>query len=146
MAFEILPLKILGDVLEIVPRTFQDHRGHFVELYKSSDFRKAGIPDVFVQDNYSYSTKGVLRGLHYQNPPHAQGKLIQCMTGSILDVCVDVRPSSPTFGKWDSLQLSSSEIRLLYIPPGFAHGFYVISEEAVVVYKCTAEYSPECER
>lgn len=116
-----------------------------METYKASDFSQAGIPD-FVQDNYSYSVKGVLRGLHYQKDPHAQGKLVGVIAGEIYDVAVDIRQESPTYGQWVGVSLSGENRLRLYIPPGFAHGFYVFSEFVHVVYKTTAEYSPEADR
>jgi len=145
MPFEFNPLGIPGPVL-ITPKSFQDDRGLFLELYKSSDFAKVGITDRLVQDNYSRSGKGVLRGLHYQKSPKAQGKLVICLRGSIFDVAVDIRKGSPAFGKWVGAELSENNHQMLYIPPGFAHGFQVLSEMADVLYKCTEEYSPADDR
>ncbi|MCI0468504.1 MAG: dTDP-4-dehydrorhamnose 3,5-epimerase [Nitrospirae bacterium] len=130
----------------IEPRVFPDGRGFFLEFYKHSDFRNNGIPDHFVQDNHSRSARNVLRGLHYQKDPKAQGKLVRCLTGNIFDVAVDIRKGSPTFGEWVGAGLSDENNHMLYIPPGFAHGFVVLSDIAEVIYKCTEEYSHESER
>lgn len=141
MPFEFEKLKLDGLVL-VKPRVFRDARGFFLEFYKKKDFALAGIPAEFVQDNHSKSAKGVLRGLHYQRGAAAQGKLMRCISGAILDVGVDIRPGSPTFGRWDAAELSALNARMLYLPPGFAHGFLVLSEVAEIIYKCTTEYSP----
>jgi dTDP-4-dehydrorhamnose 3,5-epimerase len=117
-----------------------------METYKYSDFLRNGIQEHFVQDNYSRSVRDVLRGLHYQRNPHAQGKLIQCIRGKIFDVAVDIRKGSPTFMQWISTELSEENNRMFYVPPGFAHGFIVVSDIADVIYKCTKEYSPEDDR
>jgi len=145
MAFEFIPFEISGAVL-VSPRVFGDGRGFFLELYKRADFEQGGIRDQFIQDNYSKSAKGVLRGLHYQKKPRAQGKLVMCMKGNIYDVAVDIRKGSPHFGKWVGVELSEENRSMLYVPPGFAHGFQVISDTAEVLYKCTEEYSPDDER
>lgn len=116
-----------------------------METYKASDFESHGVP-LFVQDNHSRSTYGVLRGLHYQKNPHAQGKLVSVVIGSIFDVAVDIRQESPTFGRWVAEILSAENRRRLYVPPGFAHGFCVTSETAEVIYKTTAEYAPDADR
>lgn len=134
------------DVILIEPEVFGDNRGFFVETYKKSDFVKAGIPDDFIQDNHSKSSFGVLRGLHYQLVPHAQGKLIRCIQGEIFDVAVDIRKSSPTFGKWVGETLTSDNKKMLYIPAGFAHGFLTLSETAEIAYKSNDEYAPQYER
>ncbi len=139
MPFEFTRLAI-PDVIRITPRTFADARGFFLETYKRSDFASFGIPD-FVQTNHSHSQRGVLRGLHFQTPPKAQGKLVYVVRGEILDVGVDLRRHSPTYGRWVSDWLSEDNHRMLYIPPGFAHGFYVTSNEADVLYQVTAEFS-----
>ena len=136
----------IPDVILIEPGIFADARGFFVETYKCSDFLNIGVREQFVQDNHSRSAHRVLRGLHYQKEPHAQGKLVQCMQGSIFDVAVDIRKGSPTFGRWDGVELSEEDHRMLYVPPGFAHGFVVLSESADVVYKCTGEYSQADDR
>lgn len=117
-----------------------------METYKQSDFTGLGIARGFVQDNYSMSIRDTLRGLHYQKEPHAQGKLVWCLRGTIFDVAVDIRKDSPTYGKWVSCELSSDNSLMLYVPPGFAHGFLVLSEAAEVIYKCTDEYAPEADR
>lgn len=140
MPFEFVPLEIPGLTL-IKPKVFGDNRGLFLELYKYSDFFKAGIGEHFVQDNYSMSTKGTLRGLHYQKNPKAQGKLVSCVKGRIYDVAVDIRKGSPYYGKWSGVELTEDNKYSLYMPPGFAHGFQAISDSAVVMYKCTYEYS-----
>lgn len=136
----------IPEVILIEPKIFPDGRGFFMESYKYSDFSKFGIKEQFVQDNHSISTKGVLRGLHYQLNPNAQGKLVQCIRGSIFDVAVDIRESSPTFGHWIGQELNEKNRHILYIPPDFAHGFVVLSDLAEFIYKCTKEYSPVDER
>jgi len=133
----------LPDIILIEPQAFLDERGFFMESYKHSEFSAFGIKERFVQDNHSRSTKGVLRGLHYQKSPKAQGKLVRVVVGEIFDVAVDIRLGSPTYGKWVGEVLSADNKRMLYIPPGFAHGFCVLSEGAEVLYKTTEEYSPE---
>ena len=141
MPFEFEKLSLEGCVL-VKPRVFPDERGWAMESFKRSDFLKAGIPGDFVQDNHSRSVKGVLRGLHFQRGAAAQGKLVRCVRGAILDVGVDIRRDSPTFGKWLAVELSAENALQLYLPPTFAHGFLTLSGEAEVLYKCTAEYSP----
>ena len=136
----------IPEIILIEPRRFEDTRGVFMETYKYSDFLRNGIQEHFVQDNYSRSVRDVLRGLHYQRNPHAQGKLIQCIKGKIFDVAVDIRKGSPTFMQWISSELSEENNRMFYVPPGFAHGFIVVSDIADVIYKCTKEYSPEDDR
>jgi dTDP-4-dehydrorhamnose 3,5-epimerase len=145
MPFEFVPLEIPGLIL-VKPHMAGDHRGFFLELYKQSDFVRGGISERLVQDNYSRSSKGVLRGLHYQKRPKAQGKLVGCMKGRIFDVAVDIRRGSPHFGRWAGVELTEENRHMLYVPPGFAHGFQVLSESADVMYKCTDEYSPADER
>jgi dTDP-4-dehydrorhamnose 3,5-epimerase len=135
----------LAGVLVIEPVVHQDERGFFLESWRESRFREAGITVRFVQDNHSRSHQGTLRGLHYQ-VERAQGKLVQAITGEIFDVAVDLRRSSPGFGRWVGMVLSDVNHRQLWIPPGFAHGFYVMSASADVVYKCTESYAPEDER
>ena len=117
-----------------------------METYKYSDFQKTGIQEHFVQDNHSRSIHGILRGLHYQRNPHAQGKLVSCIQGQIFDVAVDIRKGSSAFGQWVSAELSGENHYMLYVPAGFAHGFVVLSESADVLYKCTKEYSQENDR
>ncbi len=141
MPFNFKKLSI-PEVILITPEIFSDSRGYFSETYKYSDFVKAGIKEYFIQDNYSFSYKGVLRGLHYQKNPDAQAKLVQCLKGKIFDVVVDIRKNSPDYSKWVGIELSEENRLMLYVPSGFAHGFVVISETAEVLYKCTREYSP----
>jgi len=135
----------IPEVILVEAKSFPDERGFFLENFKESDFLKNGINTRFVQDNFSHSTKGVLRGLHYQKNPKAQAKLVIALRGEIFDVAVDIRKDSPTYGKWAGEILSENNHKLLYIPEGFAHGFCVLSEEADVLYKVTQEYSPEDE-
>lgn len=139
------PLAI-PDVIRIETPALTDERGFFMETYKASAFRAHGIMAEFLQDNHSCSHHGVLRGLHYQLPPHDQGKLVRVVEGRIWDVAVDIRPQSPTFGKSLGIELSGTTPTLLWIPPGFAHGFVVLSEKSHFVYKCTAEYHRAAER
>ncbi len=143
--FTFTPLE-LPDVVLVQMRAFEDARGFFTETYKHSDFVQAGISDTFVQDNYSRSRQRVLRGLHYQKEPFVQSKLVSVIRGEILDVAVDLRKGSPSYGKWVSEALSDRNRRLLYVPEGFAHGFCVLSDEADVLYKVNREYAPEHER
>ena len=145
MPFSYRPLEI-PDVWEIEARRFRDERGFFEETYQQSDFEAHGMPTAFVQDNHSYSVRGVLRGLHYQKEPKAQGKLLRVLVGRIFDVAVDIRRRSPTFRRWIGVVLSGDDGRMLYIPPGFAHGFCVLSDDAHLVYKATTEYAPHLER
>jgi dTDP-4-dehydrorhamnose 3,5-epimerase len=132
----------IPEIIIITPEVFPDNRGFFMETYKYSDFAAFGIKERFIQDNYSCSIKGVLRGLHYQRYPKAQGKLVQVIRGVIFDVAVDIRKGSPTYGKWVGLTLSAENKQMLYIPPDFAHGFCTLSEKADVIYKVTEEYAP----
>lgn len=143
MAFLFMETKIPG-ILIIQPQVFGDNRGYFMETYKKSDFLVAGIDREFVQDNESSSTKGVLRGLHFQKD-HTQAKLVRVTQGEVYDVAVDVRPGSETYGQWVGVTLSSEKKNMLYIPEGFAHGFLVLSEKAEFVYKCTDVYDPKSE-
>lgn len=129
----------------IEPRVFADDRGFFMETYQRQKFRENGIKADFVQDNHSHSRRGTLRGLHYQLK-QPQGKLVRVVAGEVYDVCVDLRRGSPTFGQWTGYTLSAENKRQLWIPPGFAHGFYVLSEWADVIYKATQFYAPEWER
>ena len=132
----------LPGVLIIEPKVFLDARGFFLETYNREKYVTAGLNVDFVQDNLSFSSKGVLRGLHYQKP-HAQGKLVYVLQGEVWDVAVDIRRDSPFFGKWAAVTLSSDNKKQFYIPPGFAHGFCVMSETALFTYKCTDMYHPE---
>ena len=134
----------LPGVLIVEPKVFPDARGFFVETYNKERYVAGGIAADFVQDNLSFSSRGVLRGLHYQNP-HAQGKLVYVLQGEVWDVAVDIRPGSPQFGRWTAVTLSSDNKRQFYIPPGFAHGFCVLSDTALFTYKCTDTYHPECD-
>lgn len=143
MAFTFEKTKLPG-VIIIQPQVFGDNRGYFMETYKKSDYESAGIVKEFVQDNESSSTKGVLRGLHFQKN-HTQGKLVRVTKGEVFDVAVDVRPESGTFGQWVGVTLSSDKKNMLYIPEGFAHGFLVLSDTAEFVYKCTDVYDPSSE-
>ncbi len=140
MPFNFKRLSI-SEVILVEPEMFKDERGSFLETYKYSDFARMGIKEQFVQDNYSKSFRGVLRGLHFQKNPNAQGKLVQCVKGKIFDVAVDIRKGSPTFGHCVSVELSEENNLMLYVPSAFAHGFVVLSETADVIYKCTREYS-----
>lgn len=140
MAFEFIPTKLPGVVI-IQPQVFGDSRGYFMETYKKELFAAAGIDKEFVQDNESSSTKGVLRGLHFQKN-HTQGKLVRVTEGEVFDVAVDVRPGSPTYGQWVGVTLSAAPKNMFYIPEGFAHGFLVLSDHASFVYKCTDVYDP----
>ncbi len=141
---EVAQTPIPGCLL-ITPDVYQDARGIFLELYRQSRYAEQGLSADFVQDNFSRSVQGTLRGLHYQlrNP---QGKLVQVLQGEVFDVAVDLRRSSPTFGHWYGVRLSAENHRQLYVPPGCAHGFYVLSERADFVYKCTNTYAPDDER
>lgn len=141
--FERLDIK---DVVLVTPKIFGDSRGFFLESYKKSDFVNNGIDVDFIQDNHSKSSKGVLRGLHYQASPHSQAKLVRCVKGEIFDVAVDLRPSSSTFKKWVGVVLSGDNKKMLYIPKGFAHGFVVLSDEAELLYKTSDEYAPAFDR
>lgn len=144
MSFVFKKLEI-PDVILIEPTVLRDERGFFTETYKKSIFMANGLPD-FAQENHSFSVKNVLRGLHYQASPRAQGKLVRCINGEVFDVAVDLRENSSTRYSWVSAILSAENHHELYIPEGFAHGFCVLSDEAEIVYKCTNEYSPEHER
>ena len=134
----------LAGVLLIEPDVFHDERGHFLEVFHAERYARAGIGGPFLQDNASFSTRGVLRGLHFQNPM-PQAKLVWVAEGEVLDVAVDIRQGSPGFGKWTSARLSGDNHRQLYIPEGFAHGFCVISATARLVYKCSDRYDPSAE-
>ena len=143
---QIRPLDLDG-VLEISPRKFGDDRGFFSETYNAKSFAEAAIDLTFVQDNHSYSAaRGVVRGLHYQLPPFAQDKLVRVTRGAILDVAVDIRKGSPTFGKWVALEVSAEKWNQILVPKGFAHGFITLVEHTEVIYKVTNYYSPEHDR
>jgi dTDP-4-dehydrorhamnose 3,5-epimerase len=143
MAFRFEPCSIEG-LCEIYPQVFGDSRGYFFESYSDRDFMEAGFAMRFVQDNQSRSSKGVFRGLHFQKK-HPQGKLVRVISGEVFDAAVDIRPASPTFGKWHGIILSGEKQNQFYIPEGFAHGFLVLSDTAVFAYKCTDFYHPEDE-
>ena len=137
----------LPEVLILEPRVFGDERGFFLESYNRRVFNEVGGGEFdFVQDNHSRSARGVLRGLHYQLPPHAQGKLVRVTAGRVFDVAVDLRRSSPRFGQWAGVELSAENHRQLWIPPGFAHGFVVLTDLADFLYKATNYYAPQAER
>lgn len=141
----IVTATALPDVLLVEPKVFGDARGFFLESWNAKAFAEAGIPAAFVQDNHSRSPRGVLRGLHYQIR-QPQGKLVRVVAGEVFDVAVDLRRASPTFGRWAGERLSADNKRMLWIPPGFAHGFLVLSESADFIYKTTDYYAPEHER
>ena len=141
MAFEFKQTPIPG-VIEITPQIFSDGRGFFMESFKESEFVRNGINETFVQDNHSRSVKNVLRGLHFQNDPCAQGKLVRVVSGKAWDVAVDIRPDSPTYKKWHAVELSPDNMKMIYIPPYCAHGFVALTDDVHLMYKCTKEYSP----
>ncbi len=145
MPFTFQPLAI-PDLVLVTPRMLSDARGFFMETFRASDFRAAGIATEFVQDNHSLSAMGVVRGLHFQAPPHAQGKLVRVALGRVWDAAVDLRRGSPTFGRSCGAELSDENHAMLWIPPGFAHGFATLSPTAHLLYKCTAEYDPASDR
>ena len=138
------PLEI-PDVILIEPEVFGDHRGFFMETFREDEFNEKTTISHFVQGNHSKSAKGILRGLHYQIK-QPQGKLVRVISGEVFDVAVDIRKLSPTFGRWVGVNLSAENKKMLWVPPGFAHGFYVLSDEAEFTYKCTDYYAPEHER
>lgn len=140
---EITPT-LLPDVKLLSPRVFSDDRGFFFESWNADTFARAGIDFAFVQDNHSRSQRNVMRGLHYQLPG-AQGKLVRVTNGAAFDVVVDIRRSSPDFGRWYGVELSAENKRMLWVPPGFAHGFLALADDTDFLYKCTAPYQPECE-
>lgn len=135
----------LDGVKIITPRVFPDERGFFLETYKQTDFIAAGIDDNFIQDNHSKSSNGVIRGMHYQKAPHAQAKLVRVLFGTIYDVVVDIRHGSPNYGKWFAVELSAKNRQMIYVPTGFAHGFTVLSAEAEIHYKASADYCQTAE-
>ncbi len=145
MSLDIEGINSIKGLYLIKTFSLKDGRGFFMETYKESDFVSNGITERFVQENHSRSKKGVLRGLHYQKDPMAQGKLVRCVRGSIFDVAVDIRRGSPTYGKWAGFILSEENKDMLYIPRGFAHGFCALEDDSEIIYKCTKEYSPENE-
>ncbi len=141
---EVIKTKI-PDLYIVKPTVFEDHRGYFFESYNKENFLRNGIDHNFVQDNESKSSKGVLRGLHFQKPPFAQGKLVRVMKGSVLDVAVDIRKNSPTYGKWASVELTQDNKWMYWVPPGFAHGFVTLEDNTVFFYKCTNVYNKNSE-
>src|SRR6476661_8737468 len=139
-------LAVPGPVL-VTARRFGDHRGFFLETYSARDFAALGIPDVFVQDNHSLSARpGTIRGMHFQLPPHAQAKLVRVLRGAILDIAVDIRRSSPTYGQHIAVELSAENALQFYVPVGFAHGFCTLGPDTEVAYKVTDTYAPDCDR
>ena len=134
----------LSGVVLVELKSFADSRGYFMETWSRDRYAEAGLPEPFVQDNLSFSGKGVLRGLHFQHP-RGQGKLVQVLSGEVYDVAVDIRPDSPSFGRWTGQVLSDQNRRQVYVPAGFAHGFCVLSDSALFVYKCTEFYDPKTE-
>jgi dTDP-4-dehydrorhamnose 3,5-epimerase len=136
--------KSLEGVIEIIPTVYNDERGYFYESFNIKTFEEYGLPSNFVQDNRSFSVKGVVRGLHFQHAPHAQGKLVCVVKGRVLDVMVDIRPGSPTFGQYDMIELDDQKMNMAYIPEGFAHGFAAL-EDSIFIYKCTALYNKTAE-
>ncbi len=145
MPFEFEKQKIEGVIL-VKPKVFGDNRGFFMETYKKSDFFANGITEEFVQDNHSKSTKGVLRGLHYQAKPYGQAKLVRCSKGRIYDVAVDIRRESNTYGQYVKVELSEENKHMLFIPNGFAHGFVALTDEVELLYKTGGEYVPSADR
>lgn len=139
-------IKIFMDgPLVLQPKVFYDERGYFYESYNADAFKNAGIPDVFVQDNQSLSQKGALRGLHFQDPPYAQGKLVRVIKGAVYDVIVDVRKDSPTYGKHYGIELTEENFTMFWVPPGFAHGFVTLKDNTIFTYKCTNVYNKASE-
>ena len=136
----------LDGLFIIDPDVFRDDRGYFFESYNWDKFLNLGLDLTFVQDNESKSGKGVLRGLHFQAPPYQQGKLVRVVKGAVLDMAVDLRKNSPTYGKWEGVELSEQNKRMYWIPPGFAHGFLTLEDDTVFFYKCTAAYNKDSER
>jgi dTDP-4-dehydrorhamnose 3,5-epimerase len=144
MPFKFIQTDLPGVVI-IEPKVFADDRGFFMETYKQSEFISAGVETQFVQENHSMSVEGTLRGLHLQRAPKAQGKLVRAVGGEIFDVAADIRKDSPTFGRWVSIVLTSENRRSVFIPAGYAHGFCVVSSQAQMIYKTTAEFAPDLE-
>ena len=141
---EVIKTPIEG-LLVIKPRIFEDDRGHFFESWRNDSFKNIGLDLNFVQDNQSLSHKGVLRGLHFQNPPFAQGKLVRVIKGAVVDVAVDIRKNSPTYGQHFAVELSEENKTVFWIPPGFAHGFVTLKDDTIFTYKCTVVYNKESE-
>lgn len=137
---------VIADVVLITPQLFRDERGAFAEVFKHSEFEAAGVSATWRQINYSVSQKNVLRGMHYQLQPHAQGKLVSVAKGRIFDAVIDIRKSSPSFGTWTSVELDAETKQMVWVPPGFAHGFCALADDTEVMYAVTAEYAPASER
>lgn len=135
----------IKDLIVLKPKVFKDDRGYFFESYNQQTFQNAGINELFTQDNQSLSGKGIVRGMHFQSPPHAQGKLVRVIKGAVQDVVVDIRKNSPTYGKHFSIELSEENFLMMYIPTGFAHGFATLRDNTIFSYKCTDTYHPEVE-
>lgn len=135
----------IPDLLIITPTVFGDDRGHFFESYRDDVLKKAGVQESFVQDNQSLSSKGILRGLHFQKNPHAQGKLVRVLQGAVLDVAVDIRKNSATYGQHYAIELNAENKKMFYVPPGFAHGFLTLADDTIFCYKCTDYYHKESE-
>ncbi len=144
MVFDTTRFGIEGPLL-ITPKLFTDSRGYFFESYSKKDLCEAGITCDFVQDNQAFSNKGTLRGLHFQHPPYAQSKLVRVTQGNVLDIAVDVRRQSPTFGQYVAVELTATRCELFFVPAGFAHGYLVLSESAIFIYKCDQYYHPSAE-
>lgn len=141
---ELIETGIKG-LLLISPKVFKDERGYFFESFNKEKFQSIGVTEEFTQDNQSLSNKGIIRGMHFQSPPHAQGKLVRVIKGSVQDVVVDIRKNSTTYGKHYSVELTEDNFLMLYIPPGFAHGFATLEDNTIFSYKCTDTYHPETE-
>ncbi|MEJ6793698.1 MAG: dTDP-4-dehydrorhamnose 3,5-epimerase [Flavobacteriales bacterium] len=135
----------IENLLVLEPKVFEDERGYFFESFNKKKFEDIGIKESFVQDNQSLSNKNVLRGLHFQAPPFAQGKLVRVITGSVLDIAVDIRKESATYGKYFSIILSEQNKKMFWIPPGFAHGFLTLEDKTIFSYKCSGDYNPSSE-
>lgn len=136
---------LLSGLYLIKPKVFEDHRGHFFESFREDVLKENGVETNFVQDNQSLSQKGILRGLHFQAPPFAQGKFVRVIKGAVLDVALDIRKNSETYGKFVCVELTEKNYNMLYIPPGFAHGFVTLEDNTIFTYKCTDYYHPEVE-
>lgn len=135
----------IKDLVVLRPKVFKDERGYFFESFNQKAFEAIGIKEQFTQDNQSLSSKSILRGLHFQTPPHAQGKLVRVIKGAVLDVAVDIRKNSPTYGQHYAVELTEENFLMMFIPAGFAHGFATLQDQTIFSYKCTDTYHPECE-
>lgn len=145
MPFTFDEIEMLPGVVAITPRVFTDSRGQFMETYHKNAFSEGGIIDEFVQDNHSVSQKGTVRGIHFQNQPYAQAKLVRVTRGAAFDIAVDIRPDSPTYLQWYGVELTADNGKMLYIPKGFGHAFQALEDYTEVQYKCSAEYNPRAE-